>query len=46
MAYDTVALNFFFVALQRFGFSEAFVTMIRNIHDGTIAQFVVNGELS
>ena len=45
-AYDTVAREFLFVALLRFGFSQDFVTMIRKIHDGTTAQFVANGELS
>ena len=45
-AYDTVARDFLFVALHKFGFSPAFVTMIQNIHAGTTAQFVVNGEIS
>ena len=45
-AYDTVARDFIFVALTRFGFSPEFVAMIRTIHNGTTAQFLVNGELS
>ena len=45
-AHDTVACSFLLVALQRFGFSRSFVTMVRNLHDETTARFVVNGELS
>ena len=45
-AYDTVSRESLFLALERFGFSHEFTEMIRNIHDGTTAQFVVNGELS
>jgi hypothetical protein len=45
-AYDTVAREFRFVALLRFGFSPEFVQMIRRLHDGTTARFLVNGEFS
>jgi exonuclease III len=45
-AYDTVAREFLFLALLKFGFSEAFVNMLRRLHDGTTARFLVNGELS
>ncbi|KAE9036079.1 hypothetical protein PR001_g9006 [Phytophthora rubi] len=45
-AYDTVARDFLFLALLRFGFSPYFVEMIRKLHHGTTAQFLVNGELS
>ncbi|KAE9266852.1 hypothetical protein PR003_g31975, partial [Phytophthora rubi] len=45
-AYDTVARDFLFLAMQRFGFSPAFIAMIRKLHNGTIARFLVNGELS
>ena len=38
--------NILSIALEQFGFSETFVTMTRNIHDGPIAQFFVNGEMS
>ena len=31
------------MSLERFGFSHDFTEMIRNIHEGTTAQFVVNG---
>ena len=46
IAYDTVSREFLFLALERFGFSHAFTKMIRNIHEETTAQFVVNGEHS
>ena len=45
-AYDTVARDFLFLALTRFGFSPEFVTMMRTIHNETTAQFLVNGKLS
>jgi hypothetical protein len=45
-AYDTVSREFLFLALRKFGFSEEFVNMLRRLHDGTTAQFLVNGELS
>ncbi|KAE9336200.1 hypothetical protein PR003_g12635 [Phytophthora rubi] len=45
-AYDTVARDFLFIALRRFGFSEEFVKMIQKLHNGTTARFLVNGELS
>ena len=44
--YDTVSREFLFLSLERFGFSHDFAEMIRNIHEGTMAQFVVNGEFS
>jgi hypothetical protein len=45
-AYDTVSREFLFLALLKFGFSEEFVNMLRRLHDGTTARFLVNGELS
>ncbi|CAI5719351.1 unnamed protein product [Peronospora destructor] len=45
-AYDTVAREFLFLVLVRFGFSQEFTEMIRKLHNGTTARFVVNGELS
>eukprot|EP00644_Phytophthora_capsici_P003451 jgi/Phyca11/8806/fgenesh1_pm.PHYCAscaffold_31_\ len=45
-AYDTVSREFLFVVLRKFRFSEAFINMLRKLHDGTTAQFLVNGELS
>ncbi|KAE8915450.1 hypothetical protein PF003_g614 [Phytophthora fragariae] len=45
-AYDTVAREFLFLALIKFGFSQEFVDMIRRLHAGTTATFLVNGELS
>ncbi|EEY66740.1 uncharacterized protein PITG_23108 [Phytophthora infestans T30-4] len=45
-AYDTVAREFLFLVLIRFGFSPEFVQMLRNLHEGTTARFLVNGELS
>ena len=44
-AYDTVDRDFLFLALTRFGFSPAFVAIIMDLHVGTTAQFLVNGEL-
>lgn len=44
--YDTVARDFLFIALRRFGFSEEFVKMIQKLHKGTTARFLVNGKLS
>lgn len=41
--YDTVAREFVFLALLKFGFSQEFVDMI---HCGTTARVLVNGELS
>lgn len=43
-AYDTVAREFLFLALVHFKFSQELTVMIRNVHDGTTAQFMVNGE--
>ena len=45
-AHDTIDRDFLFVAIQRFGFSPEFMTMIQNIHAGTTAQVFANGELS
>ena len=45
-AHDTVDRDFLFLALTRFGFSPAFVAMIRDLHVRTTVQFLVNGELS
>lgn len=45
-AYDIVSREFLFLVLRKFGFSEAFINMLRKLHDGTTAQFLVNGELS
>ncbi|KAE9273288.1 hypothetical protein PR003_g29950, partial [Phytophthora rubi] len=45
-AYDTVARDFIFLTLIKFGFSPEFVAMIQRIHVGTTARFLVNGELS
>nr|P0CV25.1 RecName: Full=Secreted RxLR effector protein 78; Flags: Precursor [Plasmopara viticola] len=45
-AYDSVAREFLFLVLLRFEFSPMFVRMLRKLHDGTTARFLVNGELS
>jgi hypothetical protein len=45
-AYDTVVREFLFLVLEKFGFSKEFVNMIRRLHNGTTARFLVNGELS
>jgi hypothetical protein len=45
-AYDTVARDFLFLVLRKFGFSEAFVRLIQRLHNGTTARFIVNRELS
>jgi exonuclease III len=45
-AYDTVAREFLFLALSKFGFSHSFVELLRKLHAGTTARFLVNGELS
>jgi hypothetical protein len=45
-AYDTVAREFLFLAMRKFGFSTKFVHMIQRLHDRTPARFVVNRELS
>ena len=45
-AYDTVSREFLFLSLERFELSHDFTEMIRNIHEGTAAQFEVNGKLS
>jgi hypothetical protein len=36
-AYDTVAREFLFLTLRKFGFSKEFVEMIRRLHNGTTA---------
>ncbi|KAE9147260.1 hypothetical protein PF004_g32995 [Phytophthora fragariae] len=38
-AYDTVARDFLFLTLIKFGFSPEFVAMIQRIHVGTTARF-------
>ena len=45
-AYNTVLQDFILVTLTRFGFSPEFTTLIRNIHTGTTAEYLVDGELS
>ncbi|KAL4163946.1 hypothetical protein KRP22_004570 [Phytophthora ramorum] len=45
-AYDTVARAFLFLVLEKFGFSNAFGVMIRKLHQGTTARFLINGSLS
>ncbi|OWZ07213.1 RxLR effector protein [Phytophthora megakarya] len=45
-AYDTVDRVFLLEVLRRFGFSADFVDLMDRMHDGTTAQFLVNGELS
>ena len=45
-AYDTLDRNFILLALKKFGFSTEFVRLIDKMHQGTTAQFSVNGELS
>ena len=42
-AYDTVDRDFLFESLRLFGFDERFVDLMRRIHSGTSARFVVNG---
>ena len=42
-AYDTVDRNFLLETLRLFGFDERFVDLMRRIHSGTSARFVVNG---
>uniref|UniRef100_A0AAV1VF72 Reverse transcriptase domain-containing protein n=1 Tax=Peronospora matthiolae TaxID=2874970 RepID=A0AAV1VF72_9STRA len=46
MAYDTVDMESLYEALTRFGFSERYVQLIRRLHTGTTATFLVNGEKS
>ena len=42
-AYDTVDREFMYETLHHFGFAKQFVDLIRRIHNGTTATFVVNG---
>jgi hypothetical protein len=44
-AYDTVAREFLFLGLRKFGLSLEFIAMIRKLHYGKTACFLVNGEL-
>lgn len=45
-AYDTLSRTFMMVALEMFGFDSRFVDLMDRMHTDTIAQFLVNGELS
>ena len=45
-AYDTVSRDFLFEVMRYFGFTDFFITMIRNLHHSTTARFVMNGILS
>ena len=43
-AYDTVDREFLYEALMTFAFSMRYVQLIRRLHTGTTATFLVNGE--
>eukprot|EP00644_Phytophthora_capsici_P008442 jgi/Phyca11/114362/e_gw1.26.65.1 len=41
-AYDTLDRTYLMKVLRRYGFTEKFLNVIRQLHDGTTAQFQVN----
>ena len=45
-AYDTVDRDFLYAALRLFGFDTRYIQLIRRLHTGTTASFLVNGDKS
>ncbi|GMF66714.1 unnamed protein product [Phytophthora fragariaefolia] len=45
-AYDTLCRNFMATALEEYGFPQEFLNMFHNLHNGTVASYLVNGEES
>lgn len=44
-AWDTVPLELLCEVLRYFEFADSFIVMIRRLHDGTTAIFLVNGNI-
>ncbi|KAK1929575.1 LINE-1 retrotransposable element ORF2 protein [Phytophthora citrophthora] len=45
-AYDTLDRSFMLTSLAEFGFPQAFLDVLHNLHSGTRASYMVNGEES